>query len=138
MALRGLLTFYHFLRTGTAAIDHVSIRPGRSSPELAPIPAGGLARRIAKGAGEIGLTGEIERKRDIDQRLVAFSQQALGAIKPPRADIAMRRLADSGLERTGEIELVEACVLYQAIEQKSSLQLVFNVVEHPRVPSPIN
>jgi hypothetical protein len=86
------------LCVGCSTIVIFCCRLGGDLANAAPVLSRRLTRRLAERTGEVGLARKFEGQRNMGQRLVALPEQLFGELKPPRADIVMRRSADRGLE----------------------------------------
>jgi hypothetical protein len=137
--LAELLSFLaHRQRLSSRRRPRLAASRHRSRRKIAPVLTGRPARGLPKGASEIGLTGEIERQRDVDQRPVPRREQGLGAFQPPCADITMRRLTDGSLEGPREMKLAEARNRRQTINPEIAFEIGLDIVEHACQPASID
>jgi hypothetical protein len=94
VALRRLLGFCHFLlvlhKTRESRRSRRSPAPVNSGREIPPVLTRRLTCDLAKCPCKIGLTGKIERERNIDKRPVSSHQQCFGALKALAANVTMR------------------------------------------------
>jgi hypothetical protein len=109
----------------TAASFHASTQ--REPPTIL---TGGLARQLAKGSCEIGLSGKAEREGDIDQGSIRPHQQCFAMREPLRANVLMRGAARGELERAGEVEPAQAGDSRQAGNGEIAFQVGFYKRQH--------
>src|SRR5215470_16596270 len=95
------------LRIGCSTVVISCCRSGHNPADAAPVLGRRPTRRLTERAGEARLVRKSQRQRNIGQRLVVAPEQLLGAIEPLRTDIAGRRPADGGFERTAKMEFAQ-------------------------------
>jgi hypothetical protein len=78
---------------------------------------------VTKCSCEIGLAGKVERKCNIDERLISSYQQRFGTLETLRADVLVRRLTYGGLKCSREMEPAQARNRCQVIERNIAFQV---------------